>query len=481
MRCLSLAQTWIKRGGTSVFLGRIESVHLRFRFRTEGIVFINLVSSSGSLKDAEETLSWSRRTGCSWVVLDGYHFSLLYQDKLHERLQRFLYIDDLAIQNRYPSDILLNPNSFAKRSLYPKNNMPRKLLLGSTYALLRREFFQFSRRRKKKANQKKIRLLITMGGSDPANITIEAMKAASHLHPKEVSVIVLIGGLNSNKARIKDLAQHNPRLFKIIYAANNMPRILNKVDLALTAGGSTCLELAFMQIPFISIAIAPNQEPGLRDLNRKKATLYLGPIRSLSVQMMKEALERLLYSSTLRRSMSGQGRKLVGRQGPEKVINSLKLPAITVRSASLSDCRSIWRIANNPSVRKMSFETDPISWLSHRKWYSDSLVRFAFYVITEGKKVAGYVRYKRESPQEVTVSIALADSFRGRGIGKTALLLSQAALFKNKRITKIHAIVKKKNHASLYAFLSCGYILRDDGKIKGSETFHLTYEHNADV
>jgi hypothetical protein len=82
----------------------------------------------------------AQAAGADWVVVDGYHFSATYRQQLQQTGRRILTVDDLATDNLVPSDVVLNSNSYATHELYSGLVGGAALLLGTQYALLRREF-----------------------------------------------------------------------------------------------------------------------------------------------------------------------------------------------------------------------------------------------------------------------------------------------------------------------------------------------------
>ena len=140
MRCLALAQCWQEQGGTVIFIMTNSTPALEVRLKSEKIEIVHLLAESGSVKDAQETAIFAKKLNVDWVVIDGYQFQEDYQKTFQNYHLKTLFIDDYGHSKYYCSDIVLNQNINADESLYQNREIYTKLLLGSSYTLLRQEF-----------------------------------------------------------------------------------------------------------------------------------------------------------------------------------------------------------------------------------------------------------------------------------------------------------------------------------------------------
>lgn len=119
----------------------------------------------------------------------------------------------------------------------------------------------------------------------------------------------------------------------------------------------------------------------------------------------------------------------------------------------------IFEWANDPEVRRNSFQTKQISLDEHKKWYDlkmkskDSL----FYILMYNDIPAGQIRLELEGVS-ACVNYSIAPAFRGKGLGKEMLRLAEKELKENySYITRLVAEVKEENDASKRAFEREGY------------------------
>jgi len=181
MRCLALAQAWQDGGGDAVFVLATESPNAEARLTAEGFEVVYINAKPGSAEDARLTTKLAHKYGASWVVVDGYHFGGDYQKIIKEAGLNLLFIDDYGHAGYYPADIVLNQNIHADEDLYRNRASYTKLLLRTRYVLLRREFLRWQGY-KREIPEIARKMLVTMGGSDPQNVTLKVLGVKKYRH-----------------------------------------------------------------------------------------------------------------------------------------------------------------------------------------------------------------------------------------------------------------------------------------------------------
>jgi UDP-2,4-diacetamido-2,4,6-trideoxy-beta-L-altropyranose hydrolase len=267
---------WQSTGGKALFVSHCDSDALNARIRDAEI---ETITPSASHPDASDLAIMQRLArdlapASPWVVLDGYHFDPSFQRALKEEGFRLLVIDDTAHLPHYAADIILNQN-FGAEALAYQCESDTRLLLGTRYTLLRSEFKQWSGW--KREFPSRIRnILVTMGAADPDNATCFVLKALKSLGLPDAQVKVLAGPAFSHSEELSLISRNDPEAFEIVRNPSNMPDLMAWADVAITAGGSTLWELAFMRLPAAVVILADNQEQGAKALADAGAVYILG-------------------------------------------------------------------------------------------------------------------------------------------------------------------------------------------------------------
>jgi UDP-2,4-diacetamido-2,4,6-trideoxy-beta-L-altropyranose hydrolase len=321
MRCLALAQAWQARGGSVVFISRCDSAALRERIQTAGVDLVPLELGDTVDAEIETTLSLLAKRDMALLALDGYHINLEQQQSLRVAGHPLLVIDDNAHLDGYHADILLNQNLGAAQLNYQCNS-DTTLLMGPNYAMLRPEF-SFWRRRFRAVRGVARKILVTLGGSDPNNFTLRVIHALARLGTSGLDVRIVVGPANPHLAQLREAVDSLSLPIQLLTQAPDMASLMAWADLAVSATGTTCWELACLGLPAISVVLAENQKRIAEELDAMEVVQNLGWYDDVSVDRLATALDVLVYSSFRRLRMSQRGRVLVDGRGADRVVQAL--------------------------------------------------------------------------------------------------------------------------------------------------------------
>ncbi len=308
MRCLALAQSWQANAGPVIFASHSLPEALATRLAAEGFVTEVIQSKSGTADDARELCELLQRHATPVSVIDGYHFDTDYQRTVRQHANVALVIDDCAHQDTYVADVLLNQNPHADPSLYA-GRFHGELLTGLRYALLRTEFLHapIDPVRRPPRN-----LLVTLGGSDPENVTQRVIDAVGRLELDDLSVTLVSGmaGLQIGDGRIQQLD----------FCAD-MARWYRWADIAICGGGSTNWEMSWFGLPRLQIVLADNQLRIAHALEQARCCVSLGWHETVGVKDIATALHAMLGSDPT--PMHVANRQLVDGNGARRVVERL--------------------------------------------------------------------------------------------------------------------------------------------------------------
>ena len=473
MRCLALAQSWKERGGQATFITACESEGLRRRLSDVGFQVITLERSYPDPADWEITSQVLTAHSDAWVVLDGYHFDPAYQCQIKEAGHRLLVIDDMAHLDHYYADVVLNQNIHAEQLHYSCEPYTQ-LLLGTQYVLLRREFLKWQGW-KPEIPEVARKVLVTLGGGDPDNVTLKVIQALRRVEVDELEAVVVVGESNPHYEELESAVQNSRVPVRLESSATNMPELMAWADVAIAAGGSTSWELAFMGLPNLILVLADNQRTVAERLDTVGVAVSLGWHKNLSPAELGRAVTHLLATTRKRAEMAQRGRQLVDGEGVTRVLMHIKGKTLRLRQVCEDDCSLLWEWANDPDVRAVSFSAEPIPWEHHVQWFKSKLndPNCFFYVALDSEGVpVGQVRYDIDGNQTV-IAVSIDQKFCGKGYGSAAIWLASQELFGASNIDMIHAYVKRGNEASARAFMKAGF--RDMGitTVREHQAIHL--------
>ncbi len=322
MRCLALAQGWQKIGGNAVFAIATDIGRMRSRLETEGISIQQLSVILGSLEDGRETIAFAKQLKATWVIVDGYHFDADYQKQIKDAGLKLLFIDDYGHATHYFADLVLNQNIYANESLYPQRESSTKLLLGTRYVLLRQEFLKWQNWQREMPEVAR-KILVTLGGSDPDNVTLKAIQALERVNVRDLEVVAIVGGSNPHYDQLQQIVEKSQLSLSLKQNVTNMPELMAWADLAIAAGGSTNWELAFMGLPSLIIVLAENQRAIAEKLNYLNAAINLGWYKEITLEKLERAITYFLDRASNRRKIHLAAKKLVKGSGVFEVLDAM--------------------------------------------------------------------------------------------------------------------------------------------------------------
>jgi UDP-2,4-diacetamido-2,4,6-trideoxy-beta-L-altropyranose hydrolase len=321
MRCLALTQAWQDAGGRVTFAMSESTPAIEERIRREGVGLVRIDGIPGSDIDHEQLIALARAHRPSWVVVDGYEFGAAYQRALKNEQLKVVLIDDNGRSGTYAADVVLNQNMHAQECLYKNRETYTRLLLGTKYAILRREFVSTPDCRE--ISSIGCKLLVSMGGSDPDNVTCRVMEAMEQVEVADLQVVVVAGGSNPHLASVAESVAKSSYSCRILNNVTDMPALISWADLAISAAGSVCWEYCALGLPAVLVAVAVNQIPNAEALHAAGAARLVAGGSRFALAEMAQLITRLVNSRSERFALSRTAHTLVDGGGAGRIISIL--------------------------------------------------------------------------------------------------------------------------------------------------------------
>ncbi len=330
MRCLALAQAWQETcRGPILMASHCDSPALKQRFlelgtrwleipfdkTRDGAFFLEALKAAPGLTPARD-----------WLVLDGYEFDTPYQRMAKTAGFSLLVLDDFQHLESYCADLVLNQSVTLAPDAYAFEG-PTQLLSGPEYALLRQEFRTPATDRS--FPDQADHILVTLGGADPDRVTERVMAALDRLPQKGLEIKILAGPANPALDHLETLARAAAHPTRIQPPVKEMVPLMDWADLVVTAGGSTCWELAARACPMAAITTAENQTRLVGELEARSAALVLGRHQDLSPQQLANQLSPLVEDPDLRQHLSTAAAQAVDGLGALRVVEQMLSPGIS--------------------------------------------------------------------------------------------------------------------------------------------------------
>lgn len=475
MRCMTLADRLASVEVQSVFFCRELPAGLRDRMQRAGHRVVSLAQARDPEDEIAAINAFVKEPGVTpkALVCDHYERGAEWQALLDPAIERKVVIDDLA-DRAHACDLLIDPSldrqAEAYKGLVPQN---ARILAGSRYAMLRPEFGRLRRQQEARATAtarmpraKPSRLIISMGGSDPANATGFVLSALAGLDPEirdALRVDVVLGGGCPHIEALRLQASSMPLKVDLHIDTPDMAGLLAQADLAFGASGGTSWERCCLGVATIMLVLAENQRFIAGRLAARGAALNLGVWPQIQPEAVREAFLSLHGNAEALAAMRGAARGLCDGEGARRVAEAIldyRLSSgnpIALRPMQEGDAATLFRFQTASGARVYARNPEPPSWDEHRAWFEKRLADTTrpFFMIEVAGEPAGMVRLdQREGrPGEYEVSILVDPAWQKQGLGQTALRLLRLCY----PDLTVFAHVSPQNVASQKIFENAGY------------------------
>ncbi len=324
MRLIALAEGVRRRGGVpSLAIGADVAPAISAFAGGRGVELVPVDAPTGSDTDARRVADLCRSMEAEACIVDGYRFGAGFFEDLRSSLAPdcvLVAIDDLGTPP-IRVDLVVNPNYAAEAMAGYGRPSSTAFLLGPRFAMLRSEFLRPATDpgEERPSPDGRLRVLVTFGGSDVAGATA---RVVSLLRPYPVDVLAILGAAYSGQV----VDENGPGVanVRVLRGVGDMSRLMRSVDLAISAAGSTLLELAYHRVPTLAFCVSENQERAGEALGLDGYLVYGGWFDRCDDTSLGGFFRTLIESAGERRRLRARLRGLVDGGGVDRILDAVE-------------------------------------------------------------------------------------------------------------------------------------------------------------
>jgi UDP-2,4-diacetamido-2,4,6-trideoxy-beta-L-altropyranose hydrolase len=306
MRCRALSEAFRDQGwGSAYAMSQASAMHFG---DDDPIVVPDGVAGA----EATRAILNERHGAC--LVVDHYGLDAEFERRAATAGTVTIAIDDLA-DRPHACDLLIDANPARTPADYAELTSAR-LLLGAPYAPLRPEFVAL-RRAPKAVPAKAERLLVTLGGADPGNVTSRLIEVVPQFNWAGLATTVVVGRANPRRAQLVERGRALG--VDVIADPSNLVALMAVADIAISGAGVTCLEFACLGVPNVALILAANQREIARTVSEAGAVRILDACDDLEPRLVVDAVLALASDAAARTRMSSAGQVLIDGKGAARV------------------------------------------------------------------------------------------------------------------------------------------------------------------
>jgi len=258
--------------------------------------------------------------GAQWLIVDGYQFKKKWFKTLKHCKAKIALWTDYVQDKDLKLDLVINQNPHAKVSDCKAISREARCLAGLKYVVLREEFRERIKLRSRRDGHA-TRLLLTMGGADPDDITSQLLDILAEV-PELEKVVLVVGANNRNASKLKEHANACKKI-DFYDSVERMSAVMDSVDVAIAGAGITLWELAFMGVPTFAVILAENQVPLSEAVEEMKIGFNLGWGHELQESEVLAKLNCCMSTPERLSEMSQNGMRSIDGLGAERICKIL--------------------------------------------------------------------------------------------------------------------------------------------------------------
>jgi UDP-2,4-diacetamido-2,4,6-trideoxy-beta-L-altropyranose hydrolase len=321
MRCLALAEGLRDLGHRCHFLLSAITPALDRRLQKEGIV-VGRIPTTAEDAAGEVTCQYAMGIGAHGIIVDGYQFDPAWRRRVRSLNKPVLSFYDHDGQSATGADVIVNAACDTVDPELRNATSSAVWLIGACYVLLRRDLRQTLTVPSLPMVERRS-ILVTFGGSDPAQLTLPVAAALHRTLDRGVVLDVVIGGSVVGAAELTDKVSLLGPMVRVHVDTPQMGPLMGSAGLAVSAGGTTAGELAALAVPSLIAVVADNQLEGAhRAVARGWCRMLDARLPGAVGQVAREA-RALWLDAAARRSMSERSRDDIDGQGVARVCEVL--------------------------------------------------------------------------------------------------------------------------------------------------------------
>jgi spore coat polysaccharide biosynthesis predicted glycosyltransferase SpsG len=304
VRCLALADELRNSYGCQVDFAMLQGPHGIVQVQAQGYAVYQPVDGAEVLEEGHWLQELITKNQHQVLVLDVR--TDLASSAIHSiRASGVLIvtIDDPS-ERRLLADLAFYPPIPQAESL-DWTGFTGKRFVGWDWVLLRPQFAEAARRARSREAEsiadsssadRQLTLMATMGGSDPAGLTLMALEAIEHLDG-DLRVLVVVGSGFMHESALADWLTTAKRTYEICRNVANMASLMAEVDLAVASFGVTAYELAVMGVPSVYLCLTDDHAESATIFSEAGIGVSLGNHKKVSVDMLTAAIADLYLSN----------------------------------------------------------------------------------------------------------------------------------------------------------------------------------------
>lgn len=317
-RCLTLADAFAEAGWQCSFAFRAGMLETVPAIAARGHELLPL---SGPNEEEPAAIKGFLGARCDLLVVDHYERGQAFESRCRSFATCILALDDLP-SRAHDADFLLDATPRTSDDSY-RAVVPSacSLLVGPSFALLRP---QFSKARAGALARREIggaprRLLVSLGMTDPTNVTTQVLRGVSSSR-LPLAIDIVLGATAPHLSAVRALISELNLDATLHVDVTDMASLVSAADIAIGASGQTSFERCCLGLPSLMAVTADNQRDFADALVAADAVEQLQSLDEADIAL---ALTCLVQDHERLQAMSRRASSLCDGEGAARAVQAV--------------------------------------------------------------------------------------------------------------------------------------------------------------
>jgi UDP-2,4-diacetamido-2,4,6-trideoxy-beta-L-altropyranose hydrolase len=396
--------------------------------------------------------------GADLMVVDHYGRDHVFEGACRSFARKVAVFDDCT-GRRHDCDVLIDA---AVRDADPYDGLvpaPARRLVGSAYALVRRELLAKRSVALARRGGPVRNILVSFGATDSANVTPRVLGALTDIN----NSLFITVALAARAPRLDDVRAKLGGHMQLVLDGD-MGALISAADLAIGAAGSSAFERAALGLPSIILTVTDNQRGIAGLLTDAGAAVDGGAIDADFSNRLLREVTTLIADAQKRVRMAEVSHALVDGHAARRIRVALADTStlkdggrVNLRLAEAADEAWLLELQKISVTRRYARDPAVPSPDEHAAWMKRTLndADILLLIVEIEGQPAAMIRLDRRKSQtrSFEVSIAVLPGFQGRGVATAGLNLAHSLCGD----ARIDAAINPQNAASQALFRRAGY------------------------
>lgn len=226
-----------------------------------------------------------------------------------------ILFDDVWCKKIY-SNVVINGTNVYAHHCYKKSNTNIAMYLGTKYWIIDKKFIKYAKKLSEIKKKNQYNITISMGGSDPNNLTYRVLKAIKEIN--NIRVTVIVGPFFKHMVQLKKLTSSNK--IKLLETPNNIWKEFAKSDIVISNGGNTLFELVALHIPTLCIPAFEHEVLYAKQFSSENSIINLG-LKQRNKEKIASTLINIINNLKLRKKLCLSTYGMIDGNGLTRVVD----------------------------------------------------------------------------------------------------------------------------------------------------------------